>query len=189
MGKQDFEQYLRTHPATPGEEPEVIDWAAEKEVWLRQLDKLYQNVESWLADYQQSGRVTMGFYPIRRFEDGIGWYKAQEANISIGNALVKLVPIGTALLGVKGRVDLEGPSATVHFVLTPREATSPQIVRRVFISWSKKEASHPNTALAHLADEWVWKVSTNPPHIKYTDLTQDTFLDSLLTVIGGQEAD
>ena len=195
MGKQEFDNYLRSHTTAPGQLPEqLIDWEAELDLWLKRLDELYQNVQVWLAEYQKEGRVQLAFRPIQFFEDGVGAYVTLEAEICVDNALVKLIPVGTALVGVKGRVDMEGPNGTIRLVLAHREATHPQVAYRQRIHKSEAEAKRVHQfwqeqGLGHLlADDWVWKVSTNPPHIQYTDLTQDTFLGSLLQVISGQEA-
>ena len=33
--------------------------------------------------------------------------------------------------------------------------------------------------------DWVWKITSNPPRIKYTELNQETFLQCLMEVING----
>lgn len=195
MGKQEFDNYLQKAPTETSQATEqLIDWDAEGSMWLQRLDELYLDLEEWLADYQKDGRVQLAFRPIQMFENGIGPYVTRTAEIQVGNALVKLIPIGTALVGVKGRVDLEGPRDTVRFVLAHRNATRPQVAYRQRVYASAQAKAEAEQFLRDrgleglLADDWVWKASTNPPHITYTDLTQDTFLGSLLQVINGTDA-
>lgn len=195
MGKQEFDHFLRSIPTDSAEPKELlIDWEAEKNMWLQRLSGLHESILEWLGDYRESGRVQIAFRPVQLFEDGIGSYVASEADIFVGNALVKIIPAGTALVGVKGRVDIEGPRDIVRLVLAHRGATHPQIAfrQRIYPSAADKAREEQywiDEGLGQLlADDWVWKVSTNPPHIHYTDLTQDTFLGSLLRVIEGEDA-
>ena len=50
-------------------------------------------------------------------EDPIGSYPVEEMHIQIKNKEVVLDPIGTNIIGAKGRVDMKGSAGIVKFVL------------------------------------------------------------------------
>lgn len=191
MSKQDFDQYLqRKAVADTLADLDIIDWEAEKHFWLTKLDELYRTMRQWLREYIEAGQIRLSFHPISLYEEEVGEYTVQEALLTMGQQAVTLTPVGTALVGTKGRVDLRGPAGVIRLVLSDERLAGPRVVyrQRLFTSEAQKAAYYHRQALAPLeaiAVNWVWKISTNPPRISYQELTPDTFFDALLRVLNG----
>ena len=130
MGKQDFDRYLQSTQVAEAGQEDRIDWQAEKSFWLAKLDELYTNIAAWLQEYIDQEKVRLEFKPIELNEDEIGRYAAREAIISMAHKVVSLTPIGTALVGAKGRVDLAGPAGVVRLVLADKRLAGPAVVYR-----------------------------------------------------------
>src|SRR3984893_15014471 len=87
-----------------------IDWAGERDEWLRYLDELYAQIESFLEAYLSDGPVRCEYRQINLNEENIGSYTANQMVLHIGQQAVTFTPIGTMLIGTKGRVDVLGPA-------------------------------------------------------------------------------
>ena len=190
MSKQAFSQFLQhaNSRGTATSQDEEIDWEAEKTLWLSHLNGLYDQVTSWTAEYTQSGQMRIIQDNVQLREPEIGPYAASVLRIWVGTIEVIMMPIGTAVVGTKGRVDLQGPAGIIRLVLGGKNWTHPQLVyrQRKYGSATRKAAALQSVADVGVRDEeWTWKVSTNPPSIRYHDLTADTFFEALLKVLNG----
>lgn len=94
---------------------------------------------------------------------------------------VKLEPIGTNLIGAKGRVDLIGKNGTIRFVLVNKNSSGPKIKVNIWIEGEEPPKQEEVSKIL----EWEWKISTPPPRIKYIEFNQETFLSALMEVVGG----
>ena len=158
------------------------DWSVELEDWLRYLSELYGKIEELLQDYIASGAIAVSYREIPMNEENIGSYTARQMTLKIGPQEISLKPIGTLLIGTKGRVDVVGSSGRTRFLLVNNEITRPnirigtggrgqQIVRR------PEEPPRPST--------WTWKIATSPPGIEYMELTQESLFRALMEVANG----
>ncbi len=91
-------------------------------------------------------------------------------------------PIGTLLIGTRGRVDVIGPSGQTRFLLVNKDASRPNIritgvVRGQQIVPRPEEPQMPVT--------WTWKIATSPPRIEYIELTQESLFRALMEVSNG----
>jgi hypothetical protein len=170
-----FDQFIKEHIASlPAQ---AIDLETEKNLWLEKLDALYDLVERSLAPYLKPGSIRLNFRTIDLYEDQLGNYQVPSLDISVGRAIVKLNPIGTFLIGVRGRVDMNGPRGTARFVIAPSGSPTPTFPTAVpFLNRSPD---------AGLSEAWVWKISTPPPRITYIDLTEESFREALMGVVDG----
>ncbi len=172
MGKKEFDDFLRKEKE---KKKPTIDWSAEKEWWLKQLDKLYMDIQKWLKEYTDKQEIFVEFSNIEIYEEALGTYTARQMIIKISDKIATLIPIGTILIGTKGRIDMKGNTGTIRFILADRNATGPKIVVKEYLL--EEENKNPKPQI-----DWVWKITTNPPRIKYSDLNRDTFLQSLMQV-------
>jgi hypothetical protein len=101
--------------------------------------------------------------------------------LKIGPQEITMTPVGTLLIGAKGRVDVVGPAGRARFVLVDREASGPKVKVTVSIGQSKARQVEPSPR----ETEWAWKIATNPPTIQYIELTQDSLFQAILEVANG----
>ena len=153
-----------------------IDWTEVRDDWKKHLDEFYQLAEGFLRKYTDQGKVhiTRGTKQIN--EEYIGTYDVKFLEVQIGTIKINFDPIGTRILGAKGRVDMLGPHGTVKFVLVPEAASSPAI--RAIQGTSSEVTDEPEPAV----DEWVWKIRTRPPNIKNIELEEESFLSAIMEV-------
>lgn len=177
--KTKFDEFV----AKQSSEPLVseIDWSIKRDEWLQHIDIFYVNLKSYLNEYVTAGKIKVNYGKKKIVEEYIGEYEAITAMIYLGKNQVKLEPIGTNLIGAKGRIDMIGPNGTVRFVLVDKNASFPRISVRIWIDGEDRppEVDKPP------AMEWVWKISTPPPRIKYIELNSESFFDAFMEVANG----
>jgi hypothetical protein len=160
---------------------EGLDLAQEKQIWLTKLDELYKLVRESLQKHIDDGSINIEETDFPLNEQLLGNYMAKEARIMIGRQLVTLRPVGTFLIGARGRVDMTGPHGIAKFVIVPPNAQR----MRVTIT-TVAPGNHPSQEEQSAPPEtWVWKISTPPPRITYTELNAESFRTALMEVMGG----
>lgn len=157
MGKRSFTEYIENHEL--GKEEET-NWVDEKDKWLRHLNEFYDKVRMFLKDFIESKDVSIKYQNKWINEEHIGRYEVKRMILQFKGNEVFFEPIGTNLIGAKGRVDMEGSEGTVRFVLID--------------NGEKRNRENKFTE---------WMIATPPPEIKYIDLCEDSFFDSLLELI------
>jgi hypothetical protein len=104
--------------------------------------------------------------------------------LTIGADRVVLRPIGTLLFGVRGRVDMEGPNGTVKFILTGKRSNGIRISASAAPASGRAAAPAPESE-PDASEEWVWKIATAPPKVRFIELTSEAFFDALMEVVNG----
>jgi hypothetical protein len=102
--------------------------------------------------------------------------------VQIGRRQITMTPVGTLLVGAKGRVDVVGPAGRTRFVLVSSEASSPVIKVTVSIG-GKPDSLAPEVTPKEI--KWAWKIATSPPTISYIELTQESLFQVLMEVVNG----
>lgn len=183
MGKTEFDNFLRKEENK--QKPEV-DWDARKKWWLNQLDTFYNTIQDWLKEYIENNRISVEFNNIEIYEEVLGTYSARQMRIKVSNKIATLTPIGTILIGTKGRIDMTGNAGTIRFILADRNAKGPKIVlKESLLEREKRSNEVAKEYKSKDPNDLVWKITTNPPRIKYSDLNQDSFFNSLIEVCNG----
>lgn len=172
-----FDQFVKKQVEASRE----IDLAQEKEIWLKKLDQLYGLVEESLAAYTKNGSISVRYTDMPLTEELLGTYVVKAADIAIGGQRVKLKPVGTFLIGARGRVDMTGPRGVTRFTIVPPDATAPRVRVTVQMPGQTTPSNEPVAA----PETWVWKIATPPPQVTYIDLTLETFRDALIGVVNG----
>ncbi len=176
MENEKFEEFVqRQHePLHSG------DWNKERNEWLRCLNDLYSHIRSFLSKYKE---IRTEYRPIRLEEEYIGSYTAKQMILKIGRQTVHLVPIGTVLIGSKGRVDAVGRMGRIQILLVDSRAKSPLDLVRVDVSIGDK----PPAATKEVSEniQWEWKIVSRPPERRFEDLKPETFYKLLMDVAGG----
>jgi hypothetical protein len=159
-----------------------VDWDHERDEWLRHLNELYKIVEEFLTDYTIDGSIQLSYAEIGLNEEQIGSYAAPQMTLKIGQQEIVLKPVGTLLIGAKGRVDVVGPAGRTRFVLVNRDASRPNIKATEI---TNGDGNAPLTKDASRQIIWTWKIATTPPRIEYFELTRETLYRALMEVVNG----
>jgi hypothetical protein len=111
------------------------------------------------------------FAEIELTEPGIGAYLARRMDIKIGRQHVALIPVGTLLVGCKGRVDLEGSGGRAQILLVDERARSAADRIKVTVSAATVLPATP----ANGPRSWAWKILTNSPQRRFEELDRKPF--------------
>ena len=177
-----FDQFVSTKAAEASNTGGDLNLVREKEIWLDKIDELYALAEKSLSAYTVDGRIKLTKSDRMLYEELLGNYSVKAMSITIGREVVELEPVGTFLIGARGRIDVKGPRGTARLVVVPPGATEARI--RIIDSSSPKEDAL-TTEKRPKPEDWVWKISTAPPRVTYIDLDEDTFRSTLMGVVNG----
>ena len=136
-----------------------VDLAREIEAWKKAVDSLYEKIETFLSAYIGNGDIDIEYKKTTIFEEHMGEYEIKAADIKIITNQIKLKPVGRVIIGAKGRVDMIGSSYDAVTLLLVEDTDIP-------------EATDP-----------VWVILMRSPEIKYVRLSQESFIDAMLSVI------
>ena len=170
----------------------VVDWNKERDDWLGYLQQLYDRIAEYLDEYIKNGAIKLRNSTIELNEENIGVYRAKRLTIVIGTQEIRLTPIGTLLIGSKGRVDVEGSAGTSRLVLINKNITNPRQMFRVTVTTIPPEGSplppesRPLAGAAGAKEiEWAWKIVSRPPAMQFIDLNKETLFQMLMEVSNG----
>ncbi|MGA2590212.1 MAG: hypothetical protein ABSH32_09875 [Bryobacteraceae bacterium] len=180
-GNTDFDAFVKREQAAVAE-GERVDWAKERDEWLGHLKELYDQAESFLAEYIKTGEIKVNYRDIPLNEENVGSYSAPQMILKIGRQEITMTPVGTLLIGAKGGVDVEGPAGRTRLLLVNSKASGPTMKVRVSIG-GKREP--PALEAAPRKIRWAWKIATSPPTIRYIELTQESLFQALMEVANG----
>ncbi len=178
MGKQDLQAFINAKKQMANEEI-TTDWEQIKTEWLKNLEELYKSIDSWLKEFDNNDAIKINYSDTELNEENIGIYNAKKMIIKISDEQISLEPIGTLLIGAKGRVDMKGKSGKINILLVSEESKSPSIKVNISVGDEKEEEK------TSIPKKWTWKLATRPPAMKYIELDGDSFSDALLEAIGG----
>jgi hypothetical protein len=98
-----------------------IDWNKEKDLWIKSVETLYQEIELWLKKYKEKELLDFSYSYIDLEESDIGKYKIRQMHIKLPDEDIKLTPLGTMLIGAFGRIDIESRLKTIPLILMGKE--------------------------------------------------------------------
>lgn len=179
--RSEFEGFVKRQQRLASENKE-IDWRQQRHEWLTHLRKLYAAIESFLEEYIKDQRITLRYREVELNEENIGSYIASQMILTIGRQEIVLKPVGTLLIGAKGRVDIIGPAGRTRLMLVDSEASEPTV--RVTVSIRGKTDLPPEEPPPKTI-RWAWKIVTSPPAIRFLELTQESFLRAVIEVANG----
>src|ERR1019366_6587218 len=182
MDVKEFDEFVkREREAAAG--TASVDWDRQRREWLDYLDKLYKKVESLLDKYLSSGQIQSERRPVKLNEEHIGSYVADQLILKIGPKSVVLEPIGTLLIGSKGRVDVIGPAGNAQLLLLDSKAPGPASLIHVTVGVGKKPPAPPPKPLREI--HWEWKIVTRPPERRFIEITQQNLFQLIMEVANG----
>lgn len=178
MANSDFNTFIDEQTAPPVAEQEV-DWEQQREEWLQYLDQFYGLVEEFMGEYVNRGKVGLRRSSKTLNEEFIGEYSAATMAMDIGRNSIVFDPVGTNLIGVKGRVDMQGAKGVVKFVLVPEGTTVVGWKARIVVG------ADPVPEPVEPVERWEWKIATPPPKVRCVELCRDSFQDAVMEVVKG----
>jgi hypothetical protein len=154
------------------------DWKAEKKEWLLFLDILYKSFEAYLKDYINRG-IKITYDEIELTEENFGTYKAKRMLINIAGEIVRLQPIGTNIIGAKGRVDMLGSGGSVMLVLVDSR------IKGIRDNINVSELIGHKTPLKRTSEDktpvtWEWRFVTAPPTRQYQPVNKQTIYSAIM---------
>jgi len=181
MNKSDFDAFVERQQAKEREEA-PFDPKRQLAEWLGYLDALYKQITEFLDAYIKRDSAHIQYSEVHLNEDFSGPYTAPGMLLKIGRSTITFTPIGTMLIGSKGRVDVQGPLGTARLGLVNKKVTSARQLIQVTVTLPGQPRPAPSPPEHASNIEWAWKIITPPPEIKFIDLTQEAFFDMILSV-------
>jgi hypothetical protein len=83
-----------------------------KKAWLAALDKLFQNIRSWVAEAERENLIKIRIDRVNHTEEALGTYEVPRLTLAVDHKTVVLKPIGATIVGADGRVDMISPKGT-----------------------------------------------------------------------------
>ena len=177
MANDTFDNFIDQQTA-PTDEPKV-DWDQKRQEWQQYLCQFYELVGTFMRKYIDQGKVHVQQGTKELHEEFIGTYTVKTIALKIGPNRIEFDPVGTNLIGAKGRVDMRSARGTVKFVLVSEDATE--------IGWRFRivEGAEPVSESIEPVKNWEWKIATPPPKVRCLELCEESFQDAIMEVING----
>ncbi len=131
-----------------------IDWESKKQIWLNSIDKLYENINHWLAPSIEEKLIEVNYEKTELSEDYIDSYSVNNMTLSVGFEQVFFKPKSMIIMGSAGRVDMIGENGTVWLLLLEKPK-----------------------------NEFTWHIAIRTVRKKYWPLTDESFADALKWVM------
>jgi len=156
MPRSAFEDLVRRHAKQKSDKPPV-DWEERKNWWQGQMNALLDDIAGWLAPLIDDHTIAFTRQDVQRREETLGAYQIKSGLIKLGNETLSLNPVGSAIIGGFGRVDVKGPNGTVLFLLCAPDPDVPTERLRDSAKWF---CAHPQqrTKLHPLTKESFEKI-------------------------------
>jgi hypothetical protein len=186
MTSRNFAQFVAKQQNTsqPIENGKDLTWDEIRDEWLARLEQLYDQIEQFLTEFIEDHSITTSFSEIPLNEANIGSYEARKMEIQIGRQTVYLEPIGTWLIGSRGRVDVVGSAGRAQLILVNEEAKSAKDLVKVFSPSAQLFSLMENPELT-APISWAWKIVVRGGSVKFLDFNKNSFLSLLMEVAGG----
>lgn len=179
MSKKDFEDLLEKHEGKL--EENEIDWEERKNEWLEHISQFYSSVEKWLNPYKSKGKLSFEYKKTQLAEDYIGSYDVNVMIVDFAGQKLTLEPIGTLLIGTKGRIDMEGARGRVQFVLADKDSKGMRVSVSISIDGEPQKKKEE-----HKEPDWTWKIVLRESRkVSYEEFNEENFFDSLMEVVNG----
>ncbi|WP_047153736.1 hypothetical protein [Aneurinibacillus tyrosinisolvens] len=185
MSLKDLEDFLNDD----SEGKDTFNYEEDKQKWLQSVKGLYQDITAWLKPLTEkpNSNIDISFEKTVLNEEHIGDYEIDKMYIDIKGQRVVLEPIGTWIIGSRGRIDMVGTYGKVLFTYVDERLTKPKVTVRVFSSAAEmafeQEMKKEIEAAVKTPVVYTWKIMTPAPNVQYIPLNEETFSKALLSVI------
>jgi hypothetical protein len=104
--------------------------------------------------------------------------------VTIGRKAVRLEPVGTFIIGAKGRVDVLGPQGrSARLVLMDSEVK--RVSDLIKVSVFTGPPPPPPPARDPSTVRWVWRIMKQAPQMEIIEINKETFLNLLAEIANG----
>ena len=178
MTDQEFLEFVERKTAQAKSE-KTVDWDKRKADWLRELEELYVSMEGHLKPFARE--IVIERKPIQLWEDDLGSYDAEKLMFTIGHDKIVAKPIGTILIGARGRVDLSGPRTTLKIVLLgDRGSTQTKQTEADRVAEDSR-----NFKVSGKVEDAGWYITRKPPERSVVPFSAESFREAIMEVSGG----
>lgn len=158
--------------------------------YITLTNDLYEMVKNSIKELIDEGLVSLKREAIQVNEESLGEYKIDSLSILFSNEKVVFKPVGTMLIGSKGRVDMVGPKGVERFTLIRKGITSPsQLIKvNVVVVGKEKKLENEETQKSKklTLEDWDWKLLPNDRNwTKFGEVTEEAITSALARVING----
>lgn len=149
------------------------------DMFKKHVEEFYDLVcKEWLKENIEKGLIVTKRHPIRVYEESLGIYDIDALVINIGNIVINLRPIGTILIGTRGRIDISYRSRSGMFVLTGENIDSPSAQIVISVNGEKPpKQKDPGRE--------VWKFVDRRGMMNYVSLNAEVFQQIIMELING----
>jgi len=149
------------------------------DIFKKHVEEFYNSVcNEWLKDNIDKGLIITKRQLIQVYEESLGMYDIDALDIHIGSIVINLRPIGTILIGTRGRIDISYRSRNGMFVLTGENIESPSA--HIVISVNGEKPSKQKDP-----GREVWKFVDRRGMMSYVSLNTEVFQQIIMGLING----
>ena len=142
------------------------------------VNSLYADIDAWLREGIEAGKIQTGTVPITITEELLGPYAIDEKWIQIGNARILFHPVGTILVGTNARVDMTYGTKDVMIVRTGENVVGPGDLIEIQVNGeAPKKRKTPGKS--------VWKYVRDENRRSYVTLDKKHLEDLIIEVVNG----
>ncbi len=175
----DFAKFVASQQAIPSTEPE-IDWHKERDQYIKDVATLFERISSYLKSYIENDSIRISYDDVEISEEKIGTYRIARMRLEIGRQLVVLEPVGTLLIGSRGRVDVIGSSGRTPILLINAAVKRASDLIHVTVSLNGEMPPPPPKREEPII--WEWKVVDPQSRMSFVTLDQKALFAILLEV-------
>lgn len=174
------------------EEEEEVKFDPQEQIneYKTLVDKLYQTALDAIDELIRDGLITTAKENKLIIEESLGSYNIDSLTLTINSKKIKFEPIGTMLIGSKGRVDVTGPFGNERFMLIRKGVKSPsELIKfniKVVGATDPGESKPKEDVKKPTIDDWEWKILPRDSRwVKFEDVNADTITDIIMRMING----
>lgn len=174
------------------EEKEEVKFDPQEQIdeYKTLVNKLYDIALSAIDELINDGLIKTERAKKSITEESLGQYEIDSLILTINSKKIKFEPIGTMLIGSKGRVDVTGPFGKEKFILIRKGVKSPSELIKFKVSIVGESNPEENKQKEDIKrptiNDWEWKtLPSDSRWAKFEDVNADTVTDIIMRMING----
>ncbi|MFL1909442.1 hypothetical protein [Plesiomonas shigelloides] len=188
MSISDLKRLIEEKKNTAVSDAELFDPQLEISEFVEHLNRLYSLVEESIRTLLDDGLIAVSRHETSIEEESLGVYPAPCLVLSINSDKVTFTPIGTMLIGCKGRVDVKGPASFFKLMLLRKSVrhASDLISVSISVDGQPNSPSPAKPVERPAIDAWEWKVLPSDVRVgHFQPVTTEVVVDMISKVLNG----